>query len=58
MSFRCKCGSSDFHTFFHYVPIDKERFRCLKCRKTYQRDGKDYKEIDLKKMWDESLIHK
>lgn len=56
MSFVCECGSRDFHTFYRYVSKDIERFRCKKCKKTYQREGKVYREIDLKVILNNSSL--
>jgi len=50
--FKCECGCLDFHTFFRYHKIDRERIRCKQCNKTYQRDGISCIEIDLKKLWE------
>lgn len=56
MSFVCECGSRDFHIFFRYASKDLERFRCKKCKKTYQREGKVYREIDLKVILNNSSL--
>lgn len=57
MYFTCQCGSQDFHVFMRYLSVDKERFRCKECKRTYQRDHNKIKEIDLMKMWLEGIKH-
>ncbi len=48
----CSCGSESFHVFMRYKSKNIERFRCNECNKTYEHNGNEYSEIDIKMMWD------
>lgn len=50
----CKCGYK-FQVFFRNERIKRSRFRCLKCKRTFQRDYDKVVEIDLKSMWEEII---